>query len=63
MEKIKKLGFKEGIKNMYIEDKVVEATKEQRIALRKEDGYKILSKLGLYEELRFSNNVREDDER
>lgn len=48
---------------MDIADKVVEATKEQRIALRKEDGYKILSKSGLYEELRFPNNAREDDER
>lgn len=53
----------DGILHMDIADKVVEATKEQIIALRKQDGYKILSKSGLYEELKFPNNVREDDER
>lgn len=42
----------DGIFHIDIADKVVEATKEQRIALRKQDEYTILSKCGLYEELK-----------
>lgn len=41
---------------MDIADTVVEATKEERIALRKNDGYTILSKDGVFEKLK-SNNI------
>lgn len=53
----------DGILHMDIADKVVEATKEQRIALRKNDGYIILSKTGVYDELKEKSYLREDEER
>ena len=53
----------DGILHMDIADKVVEATKEQRIALRKNDGYIILSKTGIYDKLKGKFYLREDDER
>ena len=45
----------DGILHMDIADKVVEATKEQRIALRKNDGYIVLSKTGVYDRLLVCN--------
>lgn len=53
----------DGILHMDIADKVVEATKEERIALRKKDGYTILSKYGVFEKLKSSNDISEDIER
>lgn len=46
----------DGILHMDIADTIVEATKEERIALRKNDGYTILSKDGVFEKLK-SNNI------
>ncbi len=46
----------DGIFHMDIADKLIKATREERIALRKKDGYKILSKDGLYDELKLKNN-------
>lgn len=46
----------DGILHMDIADKVITATKEERIKLRKEDGYKVLNKTGSYEELKLKNN-------
>ena len=42
----------DGILHIDIADEVVEATKEQRIELRKNDGYIILSKTGIYDKLK-----------
>ena len=42
----------DGILHMDIADKVVEATKEQRIELRKKEGYIIISKTGDFEQLK-----------
>ena len=53
----------DGILHMDIADKVVEAIKEQRIELRKNDGYIILSKTGVYDKLKEKSYLREDDER
>lgn len=53
----------DGILHMDIADKVVEATKEERIALRKKDGYTILSEYGVFEKLKSSNDISEDIER
>lgn len=46
----------DGILHMDIADKVITATKEERIKLRKDDGYKILNEAGSYEELKLKNN-------
>lgn len=53
----------DGILHMDIADEVVEATKEERIALRKKDGYTILSKYGVFEKMKSSNDISEDVER
>ena len=53
----------DGILHIDIADKVVEATKEQRIELRKNDGYNILSKTGVYDKLKEKSYLREDEER
>ena len=53
----------DGILHMDIADKVVEATREQRIALRKNDGYIILSKRGVYDKLKEKPYLIEDEER
>lgn len=53
----------DGILHMDIADKVIEATKEQRIDLRKKDGYTILSKTGVYAELREKSYFIDDEER
>lgn len=52
----------DGILHMDIADTVVEATKEQRIALRKKDGYIILSKTGVYDKLKEKSYFRREDE-
>lgn len=44
----------DGILHMDIAEEVLEATKEERIALRKRDGYQILSEDGIYEELKLN---------
>lgn len=38
--------------NKRLTDEVIEATKEERIELRKKDGYKVICENGLYEELK-----------
>ena len=53
----------DGILHMDISDKVVEATKEQRIELRKNDGYIILSKTGVYDKLKEKQYLIDDEER
>lgn len=53
----------DGILHMDIADKVVQATKEERIALRKKDGYTILSKYGVFEKLKSGSDISEDIER
>lgn len=50
----------DGILHMDIADKVVEATKEERIALRKKDGYTILSEYGVFEKLKSTNDISEN---
>lgn len=46
----------DGILHMDIADKVITATDEERIKLRKEDGYHILYKEGIYDELKLQND-------
>lgn len=53
----------DGILHIDIADKVVKATKEQRIALRKNDGYTILNRMGLYDKLKESLYSTKDEER
>ena len=53
----------DGILHMDIADTVVEATKEQRIALRKNDGYIILSKTGVYDKLKEKTYLIDDEGR
>jgi len=50
----------DGILHMDIADTVVEATKEQRIDLRKNDGYAILNKTGVYDKLKELLYFRDD---
>jgi len=50
----------DGILHMDIADTVVEATKEQRIDLRKNDGYAILNKTGVYHKLKELLYFRDD---
>lgn len=42
----------DGILHIDIADKVIKGTKDERIALRKRDGYTIISKVGNYELLK-----------
>ena len=42
----------DGILHIDIADKVIKGTKEERIALRKKDGYRIISIVGNYEQLK-----------
>ena len=42
----------DGILHIDIADKVINGTKEERIALRKKEGYTIISKVGDYEQLK-----------
>ena len=53
----------DGILHMDIADKVLEATREQRIALRKKEGYIILSKTGSYMKLKEEPYTIQDEER
>lgn len=50
----------DGILHMDIADKVVEATKEERIALRKKDGYTILSKDGIFEKMKSGSDISKE---
>lgn len=52
----------DGILHMDIADTVVEATKEERIALRKKDGYTILSEYGVFEKIKSCNDISENKE-
>lgn len=42
----------DGVLHIDIADKVIKGTKEERIALRKKEGYTIISKIGDYEQLK-----------
>lgn len=42
----------DGILHIDIADKILKSTKEERIKLRKNDGYRIISKIGDYEQLK-----------
>ncbi len=48
----------DGILHIDIADKVIKATKEERIELRKKDGYTIISKIGDYERLKSKNRLK-----
>ena len=50
----------DGILHIDIADKVIKGTKEERIALRKKDGYRIISKVGNYEQLK-SKEIDENE--
>lgn len=45
----------DGILHIDIADEVIKATKEERIEVRKKDGYKIISKVGNYEQLKVNH--------
>lgn len=50
----------DGILHIDIADEVIKGTKEERIALRKKDGYSIISKVGDYEQLK-SKEIDENE--
>lgn len=50
----------DGILHIDIADEVIKGTKEERIALRKKDGYGIISKIGDYEQLK-SKEIDENE--
>ena len=50
----------DGILHIDIADEVIKGTKEERISLRKKDGYSIISKLGDYEQLK-SKEIDENE--
>ena len=45
----------DGILHIDIADKVIKATKEERIELRKKEGYTVISMTGNYEQLKLKN--------
>ena len=50
----------DGILHIDIADEIIKGTKEERIALRKKDGYSIISKVGDYEQLK-SKEIDENE--